>query len=144
MNNRRIDPFKVETIKLWAKFDKAGVYKLEPCIFYVDDSDETKTCKIKPITLTVQFSPSENKLKLSLESSKGKLDFKSEAARKAFGYLVKAFEDDHINRRMSKEKCGWRTLMQVARNARITPYSMYGFKTGSSLPFRHDMLYFSG
>jgi hypothetical protein len=126
MNGKRIDPFKVETIKLWAKFDKAGIYKLEPCIFYVNDLDETKACKIKPITLTVQFSPSEDKLKRSLESSKGKLDFKSEAAEKAFGYLVKAFEDDYINRRMNEEKCGWRTLMQVARNVHITPYSMYG------------------
>jgi tetratricopeptide (TPR) repeat protein len=126
LNGKRIDPFQVETIKLRAIFGKAGVYKLEPRIFYVDDFNETRTCEFKPLTLTVQFSPSEDKEKRSLEFSEGKLSFKSEAAEKAFNFLVKAFEEDYIIRRMTSEKCGWRTLMETARNARVTMYSMYG------------------
>jgi len=126
MNHKKINSFQVETIKLKSIFTKAGVYELEPCLFYVNDLNGTTACKIKPITLTLQFSPSEYKMKESVGLSEGRLNFKSEAAEKAFNFLVKAFEEDYTTRRITLEKCGWRTLMEIARNAQITTYSMYG------------------
>ena len=56
----------------------------------------------------------------------GRLEFTSEATEKAFNYLVNAFERDYLGYRIPMEKSGWRTLMEVARNAKITMYSMYG------------------
>ena len=125
MNNKRINPFQVETIKLRVVFDKAGIYKFEPCLFYVDDLKETRACKFKPINITAKSAPAkkgnENVEELALE-------FTSETTEKAFNFLVKAFEEDYCRRKLPQERSGWRTLMQVAKQGQITRHSMYGQK----------------
>ncbi len=54
MKERKISPFKVETIKLTLQPTEEGVFTLNPQVVYVDDLAETKTCKPKPVTITVQ------------------------------------------------------------------------------------------
>jgi hypothetical protein len=82
--------------------------------------------KIKPIRISVQPSFSSEETIKRAELLRGKLEFKSEASEKAFNYLVSAFKSDYLSRRMPLEKSGWRTLMEVANNAKVTMYSMYG------------------
>jgi hypothetical protein len=126
MNKKRIDPFQVETIKIKMSFEKAGVYNLDPILYYINDLGKPGTEKAKPITITVKLGPFEEKTKSVAELLRGKLEFKSEAAEKAFNFLVSAFERDYLGRRMPMEKSGWRTRMEVVRNAKVTMYSMYG------------------
>ena len=125
MNNRAIGPFQVETVKISMSCVSAGEYDIEPCLYYTTELGKPRLDKVKPITITVQPSSSEEKIKRA-ELLRGKLEFKSEAAEKAFNYLVSAFKSDYLSCRMPVEKSGWRTLMEVANNAKVTMYSMYG------------------
>ena len=54
MKERTLGPFQVEIIKLRVKPSKPGVFTLNPEVLYIDELNETKTCKPKPITITVQ------------------------------------------------------------------------------------------
>jgi tetratricopeptide (TPR) repeat protein len=125
MNKRSIGPFQVETIKIKLSCASAGVFDLEPCLYYTAENGKLRSDKAKPVTITVQLGSLKEKTR-EAEVLRGTLEFKSEAAEKAFNYLVSAFKGDYLRRRMPMEKSGWRTLMEVARNAEVTMYSMYG------------------
>ncbi len=45
-----------------------------------------------------------------------------------FDYLTKAFVQDYMTRRLFLEKSGWRSLMQVVKNTKISRSSVYGAK----------------
>jgi hypothetical protein len=62
-----------------------------------------------------------------------KVKFDSEATQKAFDYLVKAFVDDDCQGRLPKDRCGWRTLNQIVKEAKISQYSMYKSKGRTGL-----------
>jgi tetratricopeptide (TPR) repeat protein len=123
---REIGAFQVETVKLTVKAVKIGVCSLDPKVVYVDDLGETRTCKPKPISLIVNPSRSRPREKEIDETKPGKLEFRSEAARKAFDFLVKAFLEDYSHKRLPKERSGWRTLMNIVKKAPVSYYSMYG------------------
>jgi tetratricopeptide (TPR) repeat protein len=126
MNGREIGAFQVETVKLNVKAEKIGVYSLDPRVVYVDDVGETKTCKSKPISIIVNPELSRRKEKEVDETKPAKLEFRSEAAQKAFDFLVKAFVEDYFRKRLPKERSGWRTLMDIVNQANVSRYSMYG------------------
>jgi tetratricopeptide (TPR) repeat protein len=125
INNRDIHPFQVETIKIKMLCAKAGVYDFHPCLYYITHLGETKKAKTKHIIITVQPVSFEN-IRSVAELLKGKLEFKSGTTKKAFDFLVKAFLDDYYGQRLLKEKSGWRTLMEVVKEAKVSMYSMYG------------------
>jgi tetratricopeptide (TPR) repeat protein len=125
MDKRSIGPFQVETIKIKLSCASAGVFDLEPCLYYTAENGKLRSDKAKPFTITVQLGSLKEKTR-EAELLRGTLEFKSEAAEKAFNYLVSAFKGDYLRRMMPMEKSGWRTLMEVARNAEVTMYSMYG------------------
>jgi hypothetical protein len=52
--------------------------------------------------------------------------FKTEAARLVFDHLVNAFVEDYMKRRLFIEKAGWRSLVQIVKNARVSLRSVYG------------------
>jgi tetratricopeptide (TPR) repeat protein len=126
INNKRIDPFQVETIKIKASFAEAGIYNLDPILYYTNDLGESRTTKAKPIKINVQLGPSEKETKDIAQHLRNKIEFKSEAAEKAFDFLLKAFFEDYYGQKLPKEKSGWRTRMEVVRNAKVTMYSVYG------------------
>ena len=126
MNGREIGAFQVETVKLNVKALKLGVYSLDPMVVYIDDLGETRTCKPKPISVIVNPSrsiPMEKKIE---RTKPVKLEFRSEATRKAFDFLVKAFVEDYFHKRLPKERSGWRTLMDIVKETPVSYYSMYG------------------
>jgi len=126
MNKKGINPFQVETIKIKGSFEKAEVYNLEPILYYTNDLGEFRTAKAKAIKINVQLGPSEKETKDIAELLRDKIEFKSEAAEKAFDFLLKAFFEDYYGQKLPKEKSGWRTRMEVVRNAKVTMYSVYG------------------
>ena len=126
IEGREIGAFQVETIKLTVKAVKAGVFSLNPRVVYVDDLGETRTCKPKPISIIVNPGLSKPKERKVVETKPAKLEFRSEAARKAFDFLVKAFVEDYFRRRLPKERSGWRTLMDIVKQTNVSQYSMYG------------------
>jgi KaiC/GvpD/RAD55 family RecA-like ATPase/tetratricopeptide (TPR) repeat protein len=52
MKNKEIGPFQVNTAKLTLKSLKAGTFTLDPQAVYMDDLGETKTCNLRPVTIT--------------------------------------------------------------------------------------------
>jgi hypothetical protein len=54
--NKTIGAFKNEVTTLIMQADSEGIFTLEPQCTYLDDSGQTKTSHIKPITITVQQS----------------------------------------------------------------------------------------
>ena len=51
---KMINPFTDEAITFALQATKAGVFNLNSQLIYIDDLGETKTCKIKPVNITVQ------------------------------------------------------------------------------------------
>jgi tetratricopeptide (TPR) repeat protein len=126
MNGREIGAFQVETVKLNVKAVKTGVFTLNPSVIYVDDLGETKTCNPQPVKIIVNPRIAPPREEMVVETKPAKLEFRSEAAQKAFDFLVKAFVKDYFNRRFPVERSGWRTLMDIANQANVSRYSMYG------------------
>jgi tetratricopeptide (TPR) repeat protein len=124
MNKRQVDPFQVETIKINVSYTTAGIFELKPRLHYTTELGDPRSDRAKAVTITVQLGSSGEKKAVELLG--GELEFKSEAAEKTYNYLVNAFETDYLRHRMPIEKAGWRTLTEIARNARVTMYSMYG------------------
>ena len=56
MKTRSIGPFQVETIKLKIRATKPRVATFNPEVTYLDEQGQTKVCKPKPITITVQHA----------------------------------------------------------------------------------------
>ena len=54
LEKKTISPFKDEAITFMVQATKAGTFNLNPQLVYVDDLGETKMCKLKPVTVTVQ------------------------------------------------------------------------------------------
>lgn len=126
VGGREIGAFQVETIKLSVKAVKADVFSLNPRVVYVDDLGETKTCKPKQISIIVNPGLSAPKEKKDVETKPAKREFRSKAAQKAFDFLVKAFVEDYFSRKLPRERSGWRTLMDIVKQANVSRYSMYG------------------
>ena len=54
LNRKELGSFAVETVKLKLQVTKAGVFTLNPQLIYIDDTGETRICKLKPLTVTVR------------------------------------------------------------------------------------------
>jgi hypothetical protein len=112
MKGKRLEPLKVESIKLRLQATEAGVINLSPQIIYVDDLGKFRTCKPEPISITIHP-------KLTFE-------FKTKAAQTVFEFLIRAFVQDYMRQRITLEKAGWRTLMQIVKHGKVSKSSVYG------------------
>jgi hypothetical protein len=136
INGRIIGAFQVETIKLTVKVANPGVYTLNPSLVYVDDLGETKTCKPPAVKIIVNSRIASPREESVVETKPAKFEFRSEAARKVFVFLVKAFVEDFFQKRLSKDRSGWRTLMDIVNQAKVSRYSMYGSSDHRGLVMR--------
>lgn len=57
MQEEKIGPFEVKTIKLWLKAPKPGVFTVNPQVTYIDESSEIQTCRSNEVTITVKAAP---------------------------------------------------------------------------------------
>ncbi len=120
-----IEPFQVKPIKLTLQATTSGVFNLKPQVVYLDDFGIKKTCKINPVSITIQ--PAAPKLEeRRVVTSLQKFEPKSEAASKALDYLVSAILEDLRQLKMPPERAGWRTLMDVVKEGKVSKYSVYG------------------
>ena len=112
MKGKRLEPLKVESIKLCLQANEAGVINLNPQVVYVDEVGKFRTCRPEPVSITVHP-------KLTFE-------FKTQTAQRVFDFLTSSFVEDYMRRRISLEKSGWRTLMQIIKHAKVSKSSVYG------------------
>ena len=104
---------------------KSGVFTLTPSVTYVDSRGKTKFTQSKTIQIMVHPSTKIEKEKTSTQTPPN-FEFRCEAAQKAFDFLLSSFVNDYARLKYPKERCGWRTLMDVVKVAKISQYSLYG------------------
>jgi hypothetical protein len=56
----------------------------------------------------------------------GIFEFKTGIAQKAFNFLLDAFVEDYMRSRIAQQKAGWRSLMEIVRQGKMTKFSIYG------------------
>ena len=128
LGQKRVGGFSTETVSLMLTPTKAGVFKLNAKLSYVDDKEKSNEFEIKPITIIVKPKLVNTKKESFSGNAITKLEFNSEAARKAFDYLLIAFMEDSQRQKLPIERCGWRTMMEIVRQGKVSKYSIYGSK----------------
>jgi hypothetical protein len=53
-------------------------------------------------------------------------EFESKAAEMTFNYLVRAFIEDYMKRRLFIQEAGWRSFVQIMKGAGVSARSVYG------------------
>jgi tetratricopeptide (TPR) repeat protein len=137
-----LEPFSVKVLTLRLQPTVAGIFKLTYEVKYLNDLGETKMCKSEPINITVSspdhknlptestnsVTVNENQLASKPSNEPEKFHFEIQAAEKTFNFLITAFIEDYMRRRLAPEKAGWRTLMEVVTHEKIPKSSMYGYE----------------
>jgi len=91
---------------------RTGIFQLCPEVMYVDELGKFKRFKCDAANVTI-LPPAG-------------FQFKTDNPRKVFSYLTKAFVEDYMKRRLTLEKSGWRTFVQIKESAKVPKSSMYG------------------
>lgn len=112
VGGKKIVPLKAETIKVSAQATRAGCFDVHPQIVYVDTSGRFRQSMPPAVTMAIHHAPT--------------FEFKTEQAGSVFKYLINAFIEDYMKRRLHAEKCGWRSLPQCLRSTRVPKSSVYG------------------
>jgi hypothetical protein len=112
LKGKKIDPLKIESIKINLQPTRAGVVSLRPQVVYVDDRGQFRTSRPEPLSVSVHL--------------KTTFEFHTKEAEAVFSYLVNSFVDDYMKRKMPLEKSGWRTLNEIVTHGRIPKSSVYG------------------
>jgi len=116
--------FQVKSIKLSLQAMTLGTFTIKPVVYYTDDLGQRKAFEIQPISLSVQSSPTQ--VEFDKKVYLLKFDPRSEVAKKAFDYLVNAYIEDYLRRKFPPERAGWRTLMDIVKQTKISKHSVYG------------------
>jgi hypothetical protein len=135
VKDKTIKPFEVKTIRLTVKAAKPQEFHLNPSVTYVDNLGETITSSTRPFTITVQSirNDPQNVGKISEFPEEGvvehpviEFELATDDARRAFDFLIAAFLEDYMRRKLLVEKSGWRTLMEMIKSTKLSKYSTYG------------------
>jgi tetratricopeptide (TPR) repeat protein len=118
---KRLDPVNSETVSLVARSDEPGFFEIRPRVVFIDDLGQLRTRDLATAQVTV-LAP----LALNLTRPASEDIFKS---------LLDAFVTDHRDRRVFIDKAGWRSMVEIARAAKVPRSSLYGAggRRGSAL-----------
>ena len=154
MNGKKLDAFQAELIKLSLIATKEGVFHFNPKLIFTDNLQKNVTCELKPVTIvikskqlitapekstnqtSIEITNSDNTIPKIVKEPQITFEFKTEAAKKTFDFLIYAFVEDYMHRKFSLEKSGWRTLPEIIKHGRISKFSVYGdnHKKGKVMP----------
>ena len=125
---KMLSPFEVETIKLILYPRNAGIFNLTPSLYYTkNNAKENPSCAIDPVKIIINLKTTpEHSAKTITSNMLLEFEFKTDAAKKAFNFLLRAFVQDYMRRRLPLEWSGWRTLMEIIKEAHVSKYSVYG------------------
>jgi len=110
-----LSSFQIKTIKLIFKTRYSGEIALNPKLIYADEFGKTITSDIEKVKVLIEPT-----------SIVPKIEFKSNYAQRTFDYLIKSFKNDYFQQKLSLEKAGWRTLMQIVKTGKVSKHSIYG------------------
>ena len=116
LKGKKLEPLKIESIKLSMQAVEPGTTSLSPKVVFVDDVGRFKTCKPEQVRITVH--------------PRFTFEFTAKDAKRIFEYLMGSFVEDYMKRRISLEKSGWRTLMDIIKSEKVSRSSVYAARGG--------------
>jgi hypothetical protein len=118
LNGHRLEPFETLDLRLRITPTAPGDFELRPRALYLDQDGRYSECLPAPIALKTRGGMSSKAVSPlpELEAS----------ASKVFDYLVKAFVEDYMRRKLQFEQAGWRSIPQLAKETRLSRSSLYG------------------
>ena len=132
LQGKRLPPFGAESVTLILQPKRAGIFNLIPTISYIetereDNEKQVKSCEIEPLKIIVhpKITP-DQPVESAITGPVFEFEFKTEAAKKTFDFLLSAFVQDYMRRRLPLEWSGWRTLMEIVKHTRVSRHSIYG------------------
>jgi predicted ATPase len=129
LGKKQIGSFQHETLSFRVRSTKTGTFNLIPRLLYLSNDEELQICVLKPGRITVQPSkPKASENRVPEGQTRIVIEFETESAQKTFYYLVDCFRLDYMRRRLPLEWSGWRTLMDIAKSAKVSQRSLYGEK----------------
>jgi hypothetical protein len=111
LKGRKLEPLKVESIKISAQAVQPGPITLSPKVIFVDDAGRFKTSKPKPVRVTV--------------NPRRSFEFKVKSAEDVLSFLAASFWEDYEKRKMSLDSCGWRSLVEIMKQGKVPRSSVY-------------------
>ena len=143
LSHRTLGSFTTETLELALTPRKAGVFLLEPKIVYIDNKGKSNELILKPINLIVGQKPDSAKKEPVSVYAAIRMDFSSDSAQRIFDYLIRAFKEDLHRQKLPMDRCGWRTMMNIVKQGKVSKYSIYGSESNSGKVLKelqHDCL----
>jgi hypothetical protein len=107
---KRLEPLKVDSVKIKAQAIEPGTITLNPKVVFVDDVGKFKTCRPKPVRVTVKPRPS--------------FEFRVKSAEAILSFLASSYFEDN-EKKMPLDRCGWRSLADVMKNGNVPRSSVY-------------------
>ena len=144
LKGKKISAFSVVRVKFTLKAPEESVIDFSPTVFFADDLGKIQTTKIENCTLILQKILAVKEKIAELDNDKNLLfhsvsclhrstsnsllafGFESQFSQKAFHFLICAFIEDYMRKRLSLEQSGWRTLAEVSKFGTIPLHSVYG------------------
>ena len=108
MKGKMLRPLSVDSVNIAVKVNEMVSVNISPKVVYSDELGDFRTIGIEGANILPIVK------------------FELKAAQAAFTYLVTAFEEDSIKRRLDLEKSGWRSLPQIISGAKVSKGSLYG------------------
>ncbi len=115
----RLDPLQTEELNIRVRPNVEGTLALRPRILYLDEKGQRRIHEPDPVEVVVkdpsadvQTAPS--LLERTLDNSP------------TMRFLVEAFVQDYMRRRLSVEGAGWRGLLDICKSLRIPRSHVYG------------------
>ena len=121
-----LEPFSVKTIKLTLRPAKPGIIEICPSVTYTDNQGQLRVNQLKTIALTVNPTPSDPKATPHGINVQSEIELSLVLSVKTFDYLVSSFKEDYLRKKLPLERSGWRTLMDIVKEAGVSRYSVYG------------------
>lgn len=122
--NKIINGFEDQSIKLIVKATNECMIILEPKILYVNSLGQRKVCKPKQIQVTIQPQISSSS-KVNFETELETFEFSTIQTKKTFEFLTKSLVKDYLQEKFPIEKCGWCTFMEIAKKTKLSRANFY-------------------
>lgn len=121
LKGHRLQPFETLDLHLLITPRAAGDLELRPRVLYLDQNGQYRHSQTRPIWLGVRAGE-----RTATVLTGSPLPELRASARAVFDYLVKAFIEDYMMRKLRYEQAGWRSLSDVASSTNISRSLLYG------------------
>ncbi len=132
---KTIDPFQAISVKIDLQAERPGFFTFTPQVRYMGDAKKIAKYELSPVVIGFSAPLVDLKEEQSIDASADlTIEFHNELTRSAFQYLMQSFVQDFLRQKMPLDVAGWRSLMDIVKNTKITKHSLYEFSRSKGKP----------